>query len=49
MKSLISIFSWGNGVKIVALRKDRLALSHEDNHFDIIFITLAVNHLGTNR
>ena len=28
MDSLISIFSWCNGVDIVALRKDRLALSH---------------------
>ena len=30
MKSLISIFSRGNGVNIVVLRKDRLALSHGD-------------------
>ena len=28
MKCLISIFSWCIGVNIVALRKDRLALSH---------------------
>ena len=34
MKSLSSIFSWCKGVKIVILRKDRLALSHGDNHFD---------------
>ena len=47
-KSLISIFSWCNGVYIVALRKDRLALSHGDNHFDILFISLAENHLETN-
>ena len=38
MKSLNSLFSWCNGVKIVVLRKDRLALSHGDNHFDIIII-----------
>ena len=48
MKSLISIFSWGNGVNIVALREDRLALSHGDNHFDILSITLAENHPQTN-
>ena len=47
-KSLISIFSWCNGVYIVALGKDRLALSHGDNHFDILFISLAENHLETN-
>ena len=28
MKCLISIFSWCIGANIVALRKDRLALSH---------------------
>ena len=49
MKSLNSIFSWCNGMKIVVLRKDRLALSHGDNHFDILFITLAENHLHTNK
>ena len=50
MKRLISIFSWCNGVNIVALRKDRLALSVGDKHFDIIllFISLAENHLQTN-
>ena len=48
MKSLNSIFSSCNGVKIVVLRKDRLSLSHGDNHFDILFITLAENHLHTN-
>ena len=45
MKSLNSIFSWCNGVKIVVLWKDRLALSHGDNHFDLLLITLAENHL----
>ena len=48
MKSLISIFSRCNSVNIVALRKDRLALSQGDNHFDILFISLAENHLETN-
>ena len=48
MKSLSSIFSRCNGVKIVVLRKDRLALSHGDNHFDLLFITLTENHLHTN-
>ena len=48
MKSLNSIFSWCNGVKIVVLRKHRLAISHGDNHFDLLFITLAENHLQTN-
>ena len=48
MKRSSSLFSWCNGVKIVVLRKDRLALSHEDNHFDINFITPAENHLKTN-
>ena len=38
MKSLNSIFSWCNGVKIVVLRIHQLALSHGDNHFDIIII-----------
>ena len=32
LKSLSSIFSWCNRVKIVVSRKDRLALSHGDNH-----------------
>ena len=45
MESWSSILSWCNGVKIIASRKDPLALSHEDNHF---FITLAENHLQTN-
>ena len=45
MKSLNSIFSWCNGVKIVVLWKDRLVLSHGDNHFDLLLITLAENHL----
>ena len=48
MKSLNSIFILCNGVKIVVLRKDRLALSQGDNHFDLLFITLAENHLHTN-
>ena len=48
IKSLSSIFSWCTGVKIVVSRKDRLALSHEENHFDMCFVTLAENHLGTN-
>ena len=48
MKSLISIFSWCNAVNIVALWKDRLALSHWDNRFDINFTTLPENHLQTN-
>ena len=41
MKSLSSIFSRCNAVKIVVLRKDRLTLSHGDNHFDLFVITLA--------
>ena len=35
-------------MNIVALRKDRLALSHGDNHFDLLSITLAEIHLQTN-
>ena len=46
--SLSSIFSWCNGVKIIVLRKDRLALSHGDNHFDTFVLTLPENHLQTN-
>ena len=41
MKSLSSIFSRWNAVKIVVLRKDRLTLSHGDNHFDLFVITPA--------
>ena len=40
MKSLSSIFSLCNGVKIVVSWKDQLALSHGDNNFYILcFIT----------
>ena len=35
LESLSSIFRWCNCVKIVVSRKDRLALSLGDNHFDI--------------
>ena len=35
-------------MKIVVLRKDRLALAHGDNQFDLLFITIAKNHLHTN-
>ena len=45
---LSSMFSWCSGVKIVVSRKDPRALSHGDNHFDIISITLPENHLQTN-
>ena len=48
MKSSSSIFSWCRGVKIVVSRKDRIALSHGDNHFDTFVITLAENRLLTN-
>ena len=48
MKSLSSIFRWCNGVRIVDSTKDRLVLSHGDNHFYIFFITLAENNLQTN-
>ena len=48
MESLSSIFRWCNGVRIVDSRKDRLALSHGDNRFDIFLITLRENHLQTN-
>ena len=41
MKSLGSIFSWCNLVNILVSRKDQLALSHGDNRFDIILVTLA--------
>ena len=41
MKSLGSIFSWCNRVNILVSRKDQLALSHGENRFDRIFVTLA--------
>ena len=48
MKSLSSIFNRCNGVKIVLLRKDRLALSHGENPFDLFYMTSStdkvVNH-----
>ena len=37
MESLSSIFRWCNGVKIVVSMKERLALSHGHNHFDMFF------------
>ena len=40
MDSLSSIFSWCDGVKMVVSMKDRVALSHGYNHFDMFFIIL---------
>ena len=48
MERLSSIFRWCNGVRIVVWMKDRLALSHVDNHFEIFCITLDENHLQTS-
>ena len=48
MESLSSIFRWCNGVKVVLSMKERLALSHGYNHFDMFFIFQTENHLQTN-
>ena len=48
VESLSSIFSWCNRVRIVVSMKDRLALSHGDNPFDMFCIIVTENRLQTN-